>query len=213
MPSWAAGATVDGRPAEPGYVAVAGPAAGGSVVLDLPVAPRFTVADPRVDAVRGQVAVEAGPLVYALESVDLGADVGLARVDTGIAPEARDGAVTVHARTVDVPEGDWPYAGRPAEAGEDAPREVPLVPYHAWGQPRAVDDAGLDACRLTPSGPPRARPRAAYGLPRAPRRSAVAAPETVGRVAARAVALATAALARRARAHPARVAPARERRR
>lgn len=133
VPSWAAGATVDGRPAEPGYVAVAGPAAGGSVVLDLPVAPRFTVADPRVDAVRGQVAVEAGPLVYALESVDLGADVGLARVDTGIAPEARDGAVTVHARTVDVPEGDWPYAGRPAEAGEDAPREVPLVPYHAWG--------------------------------------------------------------------------------
>ncbi|WP_217616695.1 glycoside hydrolase family 127 protein [Cellulomonas sp. GbtcB1] len=133
VPSWAAGATVDGRAVEPGYVAVAGPAAGGSVVLDLPVAPRFTVADPRVDAVRGQVAVEAGPLVYALESVDLGTDVGLARVDTGIAPEARDGAVTVRARTVDVPEGDWPYADRPAEAGADAPREVPLVPYHAWG--------------------------------------------------------------------------------
>ncbi|MET0434680.1 MAG: beta-L-arabinofuranosidase domain-containing protein [Cellulomonas sp.] len=133
VPSWAAGATVDGGPVEPGYVAVAGPVPGGSVVLDLPVAPRFTVADPRVDAVRGQVAVEAGPLVYALESVDLGTDVGLARVDTGIAPEARDGAVTVHARTVDVPEGDWPYADRPAEAGADEPRAVPLVPYHAWG--------------------------------------------------------------------------------
>lgn len=133
IPAWAAGATVDGRPAEPGYVAVAGPAAGDRVELDLPVAPRFTVADPRVDAVRGQVAVEAGPLVYALESVDLGTDVGLARVDTGRAPEVRDGAVTVHARTVDVPEGDWPYADRPAEAGAGEPRAVPLVPYHAWG--------------------------------------------------------------------------------
>jgi DUF1680 family protein len=133
VPAWAAGATVDGRPAEPGYVAVDGPAAGDRVELDLPVAPRFTVADPRVDAVRGQVAVEAGPLVYALESVDLGADVGLARVDTGRAPAARDGAVTVHARTVDVPEGDWPYADRPAEAGAGEPRAVPLVPYHAWG--------------------------------------------------------------------------------
>ncbi|MCG7284925.1 glycoside hydrolase family 127 protein [Cellulomonas sp. ACRRI] len=133
IPAWAAGATVDGRPVEPGYVAVDGPAAGGRVELDLPVAPRFTVADPRVDAVRGQVAVEAGPLVYALESVDLGTDVGLARVDTGIAPEVRDGAVTVHARTVDVPEGDWPYADRPAEAGAGEPRPVPLVPYHAWG--------------------------------------------------------------------------------
>jgi len=133
VPAWATGATVDGHPAEPGYVAVDGPAAGGRVELDLPVAPRFTVADPRVDAVRGQVAVEAGPLVYALESVDLGADVGLARVDTGRAPEARDGAVTVLARTVEVPEGDWPYADRPAEAGADQPRAVPLVPYHAWG--------------------------------------------------------------------------------
>ncbi len=125
IPAWAAGATVDGRPVEPGYVAVDGPAAGGRVELDLPVAPRFTVADPRVDAVRGQVAVEAGPLVYALESVDLGTDVGLARVDTGIAPEVRDGAVTVHARTVDVPEGDWPYADRPAAAGAGEPRPVP----------------------------------------------------------------------------------------
>jgi DUF1680 family protein len=41
--------------------------------------------------------------------------------------------VTVHARTVDVPEGDWPYADRPAEAGAGEPRAVPLVPYHAWG--------------------------------------------------------------------------------
>ncbi|WP_454050025.1 glycoside hydrolase family 127 protein [Cellulomonas sp. Marseille-Q8402] len=140
VPAWATGATVDAgdgaRPAEPGYVAVPGPAAGGRVVLDLPVAPRWTQADPRVDAVRGQVAVEAGPLVYALESVDLGEDVGLVRVDTRSAPEAReDGTVTVRARTVEPADEDWPYvapAGGTDSAAAPA-REVPLVAYHAWG--------------------------------------------------------------------------------
>jgi DUF1680 family protein len=139
VPAWGAGATVDAgdgpRPAEPGYVAVAGPGAGGTVVLELPVAPRFSVADPRVDAVRGQVAVEAGPLVYALESVDLGEDVALVRVDAGLAPERdADGGVSVRVATVPAADGDWPYrvgAGAPEAAA--APRAVPLVPYHAWG--------------------------------------------------------------------------------
>ncbi|MFC4499609.1 MULTISPECIES: hypothetical protein [Streptomyces] len=36
---------------------------GDQVVLE----PRFTAADPRVDAVRGCVAIERGPLVYCLE--------------------------------------------------------------------------------------------------------------------------------------------------
>ncbi|RMI13448.1 glycoside hydrolase family 127 protein [Cellulomonas triticagri] len=140
VPAWAAGATVDDLPVAPGYVAVTGPAAGGQVVLDLPVAPRFTVADPRVDAVRGQVAVEAGPLVYAVESVDLGVDVAQVRVDATRTPRVRDGSVTVRAQVVAVAEEDWPYAGAGAtddggRAGASVPdaREVPLVAYHAWG--------------------------------------------------------------------------------
>jgi DUF1680 family protein len=147
VPAWGTGATVDAgqgpQPAAPGYVAVAGPAAGGTVVLDLPVDPRFTVADPRVDAVRGQVAVEAGPLVYALESVDLGADVALVRLDAARAPErGADGSVSVRARTVPADDGDWPYRGEPGAGGEpagadeartDEAQPVPLVPYHAWG--------------------------------------------------------------------------------
>ncbi|MFD5947671.1 hypothetical protein ACFWAZ_10370 [Streptomyces collinus] len=38
--------------------------------LELPVRPRWVTADPRVDAVRGTVAVQRGPLVYCAESVD-----------------------------------------------------------------------------------------------------------------------------------------------
>ena len=43
---------------------------GDRLTLTLPVAPRLTVADPRVDAARGCVAIERGPLVYCVESAD-----------------------------------------------------------------------------------------------------------------------------------------------
>ncbi len=139
VPAWAEGATVQagGRTvaAEPGYVEVPGPAAGESVVLDLPVAARWTYADPRVDAVRGQVAVERGPVVLALESVDLGADVAGARVRTGAAPVEQDGDVLVPVTVVGHDDAAWPYAAdAPAPAPEDAERLVPLVPYHAWAE-------------------------------------------------------------------------------
>ena len=44
---------------------------GDAVVLDLDLPVRVTEPDPRVDAVRGCVAVERGPLVYCVESADL----------------------------------------------------------------------------------------------------------------------------------------------
>lgn len=137
VPSWAIGAVItraDGTQlgVDPGYSTVPGPRAGETVTLDLPVDPRFTIADPRVDAVRGQVAVEAGPLVYALESVDLGADVATARVTADAPRRDADGRVLVRARVDEVPARDWPY-GTTAEATPGEVRDVALVPYQAWG--------------------------------------------------------------------------------
>jgi len=137
VPSWAVGAVItraDGTQlgVDPGYSTVPGPRAGETVTLDLPVDPRFTVADPRVDAVRGQVAVEAGPLVYALESVDLGADVATARVTADSPRRDADGRVLVRARVDQVPARDWPY-GATAETTPGEVRDVALVPYQAWG--------------------------------------------------------------------------------
>jgi DUF1680 family protein len=43
---------------------------GEKVMFDIPLSPRFTRGDPRVDADRGQVAVERGPLVYCIEAAD-----------------------------------------------------------------------------------------------------------------------------------------------
>ncbi|MBD7917710.1 glycoside hydrolase family 127 protein [Cellulomonas sp. Sa3CUA2] len=138
VPSWAHGAQVttgDGTTtdAAPGYVAVAGPAQGTHVVLDLPVAARWTWADPRVDAVRGQVAVERGPLVMALESVDLGTDVAHAVVTTQAPPVERDGQVLVPVARRPLPDVSWPFG--PQRAASPAVTDlVPLVPYHAWAE-------------------------------------------------------------------------------
>lgn len=77
IPSWAVGATVtvDGE-AVPGvgtggYLPVRRTwRRGDRVTLDLPVRPRLTVPDPRVESVRGCVAIERGPLVYCFEQTD-----------------------------------------------------------------------------------------------------------------------------------------------
>uniref|UniRef100_UPI002617B772 glycoside hydrolase family 127 protein n=1 Tax=Streptomyces luteogriseus TaxID=68233 RepID=UPI002617B772 len=91
VPSWTRGATAwlvdpDGvrRPAAPGTAEVTRVfRPGDEIRLELPVTPRWIGADPRVDAVRGTLAVQRGPLVYCAESVDLpgGRDVDVVRVD------------------------------------------------------------------------------------------------------------------------------------
>ncbi|MCL1870522.1 MAG: glycoside hydrolase family 127 protein [Promicromonosporaceae bacterium] len=138
VPSWAEGATLAVGDAAPepvgsGYVTVPGPATGTVVTLDLPVAPRWTFPDPRIDAVRGQVAVERGPVVLALESVDLGADVASARVRTDATPREADGRVQVPVTVAGVADADWPYGQAPA-ATSDEERWVDLVDYHAWAE-------------------------------------------------------------------------------
>jgi len=115
-------------------------AAGDRIVLDVPVSARTTVPDPRIDAVRGTVAVERGPLVYAVESTDAGVDVRDLLVPVGAEP-VDHGAddVRLAVRTVAVPEP----TGLPYRDGADGvgtgtvpsgePREVRLVPYATWG--------------------------------------------------------------------------------
>lgn len=139
VPAWAERAvlTVDGEHASvaPGYARVTRAFAVGDVVeLELPVVARWTWPDARVDAVRGQVAVERGPLVLCLESTDLGASVNTASVDTSVPPIELDGAVQVHVTTTDAAEVGWPFGPvaapdpiRVADRGL-----ISLVPYHAW---------------------------------------------------------------------------------
>ena len=121
VPAWADGATLRVNGAEStvasGAVTVRRAFRRGDVVeLDLPVAPRVTEPDPRVDAVRGCVVVERGPEVLALESTDFGSDV----MDAVIAgdPVQRDGRVVVPVRN----------------RSTGSVVEAPLVAYHDWAQ-------------------------------------------------------------------------------
>jgi DUF1680 family protein len=138
IPSWAAGTELvdpDGRRSvAPGTVAVERAfAVGDEVTLILPMTPRWIAPDPRIDAVRGCLAVERGPLVLCAESVDLpgAADVATLRVDPSVPPRDDDGDVVVSGRLIHPPDGSWPYGDEPTGAqGDDV--EVPVIPYQQW---------------------------------------------------------------------------------
>ncbi|GIM91916.1 glycoside hydrolase family 127 protein [Paractinoplanes toevensis] len=134
VPHWATGATLDGRPVEPGWARLHRRFAPGDVVvLDLPVQPRITAPDPRIDAIRGCVAVERGPIVLCAESVDLPEGVDLNALRVLPHPEERDGAVVVTGRTVQPPAHGWPY-GIALEPAITGTVDVPLRPYHRWAR-------------------------------------------------------------------------------
>ena len=86
VPAWARGAVVDGRPVAPGYAGLTRRwRPGDRVVLELDVTPRLTAPNPRIDAVRGCLALERGPVVYCFEAGDLPAGADLA--DVALQPE------------------------------------------------------------------------------------------------------------------------------
>jgi hypothetical protein len=98
VPQWCTSAVVavgdaDPVPAAPGvFSETRAWRAGDRVVLDLDLAVRQVDPDPRVDAVRGCVAFERGPIVYCVESVDLPGDPGAGGPLLGPVPPAGDDA-------------------------------------------------------------------------------------------------------------------------
>jgi DUF1680 family protein len=107
--------------------------------------------DPRIDALRGTIALERGPLVYAVEDADLPAGASVESLEV-------DPALEVRALAEGVPGGDpggtrlefeaviradadreWPYRSQAAgvqsdEAPARTTARVSAVPYFAWAQ-------------------------------------------------------------------------------
>lgn len=137
IPSWCASARVAvngaSQPASPGYLHLQREwAPGDVVVLTLPLAPRWTHPDPRIDALRDTAAVERGPVVYCLEE-GKEPDLDEISVDPATAPSEAPGgeipAVTTTATCLAAPPASWPYYGSrpPARA---RPSTVHLIPYY-----------------------------------------------------------------------------------
>ncbi|WP_354002946.1 hypothetical protein [Microbacterium elymi] len=138
IPAWAAGSasvTVNGQevPITGATVAVTRAFQNiDAIELILPLEPRFTWPHPSVDAVRGQVAVESGPLVLALEDVDLpdGITVDRVTVDTEVDPVSRGGGARVRLRVHPASARDWPFGQAETSTGE--PLQADLIPYFRW---------------------------------------------------------------------------------
>jgi DUF1680 family protein len=107
-------------------------AVGDLIDLDLDLTPRWTWPDPRIDSVRGCVAVERGPLVLCVESVDLPGEqsVDTLWLDPASGLEQSDGVVTATGNLLEFEDGPWPTRG-PVISGQSEV-DVPLTPYHRW---------------------------------------------------------------------------------
>ncbi len=139
VPEWATGASLtrgdERRQVRPGAVAVDGPfEVGERIELELEMTPRWSIPDTRIDSIRGCLAVEKGPLVLSVESVDLpdGVDVDAVRVDPGADLEESDGRVLAKGFLIDFEDRSWPYPDdvEPAVSGKEA--VISLTPYHDW---------------------------------------------------------------------------------
>ncbi|MFD0485626.1 glycoside hydrolase family 127 protein [Kineococcus sp. GCM10028916] len=153
VPAWAEGATAtvnggDVAVTAGEYLRVRREFAVGDVVeLVLPMTVRVVEADTRVDAVRGCVVVERGPLVYAVEQADLPAD--LPADDLRVRVSELRGARSEH--RADLLEGVTvlqlpvhvalaaasgplyrPAGDDPAPEAAEETLLVPAIPYYAW---------------------------------------------------------------------------------
>ncbi|RCK68801.1 glycoside hydrolase family 127 protein [Desertihabitans brevis] len=119
---------------------------GQRVDLELGMPVRLVRADPRVDAVRGSLAVLRGPLVHCVEQTDLDVDVEDLVLDPAAARDAEPAAapedvlVDPAAAAVRLPVGVRERGTAPLYRPVDLPPDpvrphppVPFVPYFAWG--------------------------------------------------------------------------------
>jgi DUF1680 family protein len=149
IPSWTKGAgiAVNGTKVEgeliPGEYAEVKRAwaTGDMVTLSLPMQVRLLEADPRVESLGNQAAVQRGPIIYCLESPDLPDTVKVSEVvipqNIRLLPRhAKNflGGVTVlEGEAYEIAAGDW--FGQLYRVRKPTPRKnlkIKLIPYYAW---------------------------------------------------------------------------------
>ncbi len=155
MPGWCQNMNtrVNGMDANPsfqkGYMIIERPWETGDVVeVDFAMLPLFVEADPRVDSVRGCVAIQRGPIVYCLEEHDQPQGANL--MDVNIDPseelmrhwqnELLGGVMTLEGTGYQTDRSHWAEHGlyRPLTLGNGNGHvrqklKLTAIPYYAWG--------------------------------------------------------------------------------
>jgi DUF1680 family protein len=157
IPEWADGtiAMVNGTVAEPvvpgQYLSMRRKwSHGDNITLNLNMTPRLIVADPAVEATRGRIAVQRGPLVYCMESIDQpkasSLDDLIVKLDASLAtdmkeefePQLLGGIVSISMNGV-LDAARVPNEGSPLYAELNLTHSLPpgpvtlrLIPYYAF---------------------------------------------------------------------------------
>jgi uncharacterized protein len=151
LPGWSRGCVlkVNGQasnlPIMSGAYARVSPAcqAGDEIVLDLTIAPYYLQANPRIDALRGSLAIQRGPLVYCMEQNDQSRAVDLLDVAVNSYLPLQDtwrgdllgGIVTIQTSgVIRTPETWQEELYLPTGAVQSTQRVTTLtaIPYYAW---------------------------------------------------------------------------------
>ncbi|CAM3310536.1 glycoside hydrolase family 127 protein [Kibdelosporangium persicum] len=138
IPGWSTDAQVDGTPVDGRYVHVRKDwSAGATVTLDLPMPARVVRPHPRIDAVRGCVALARGPLVYCLEQADLPDNVTLEDVrivaDAPITVVPGSPVTLTASGSVEPPASDELYPTHTTASHTGEPITLTATPYFLWG--------------------------------------------------------------------------------
>ena len=156
VPNWANGASVKvngtktvGAPNAGSYFEINRKWRKGDVVeLDLPMEPKLITADPNVEAVRNQVAVKRGPLVYCLEAKDLPEGIEITQVlipqDIEFKPKFEagflSGVTILEGKAEILKKEDWSNKlYKPIAPQQPDKIDIKLIPYYAWSN-RGVND-------------------------------------------------------------------------
>ena len=124
-----------------GYAVVTGNwKKGDFIALDMPMRAKLIEANPLVEEARGQVAVQRGPIIYCVESQDLGGmdidnialpvDASFTPVETNIAGSRM---MALEGEVVNRGESTW-NGQLYREVGRQKNKvKIRLIPYYAWG--------------------------------------------------------------------------------
>ena len=126
------GHSVDATPTADGYLTITRRwKKGDRITLHLDMVPRTVRANDKVEADRGMMAVERGPLVYCAEHADNAFDVTAVRLSP--APQFRLGETQIAGTRVQTIEADLQTTESASQGPADArAQRLTLIPYYAW---------------------------------------------------------------------------------